>query len=354
MKILFLYSRLNGFVISTLKALSANNNVDAITVVHRDDSSNGNQFQTEAVDKVTFLQRQDLNYYQLIHLMRKFQPDIVYLSGWVDATYLAVTYGYRQKNNCLTVVGIDDQWRNTFRQIIGSIFYKLVFRYRIFDYMWVAGPRQYYYARRFGHNDSNIIFNLLSADTEIFNKCTTEFNKRFVYVGRFDECKGILELIEAYKALPAEVREDWRLTLIGAGGLSKVINDQIVCEKNIDIIGFCQPSDLKEELSTGGVGCLVSSFEQWGVSLHEYACMGMPIIATKNVGSASEFVIDGFNGVILDDNRASSVNEALTLIASLSQDQCKKMSKASSILSNKINPEHSAMSLLSITKKVNI
>ncbi len=354
MNILFLYTRMNGFLEGFLEALGSDARVKNISVVHNADNTNGNLFTHNNESNITYYARNQFTTNGLFHFIDSFNPTAIYVSGWVDKGYISAVKKFKSVNNCKVIVGIDDQWRSSWRQRIGSLIYRILYKDKVFDFMWVSGPRQYYYARRFGHNDSNIIFNLLSADERKFTPCLNVPLKRFLYVGRFDHGKGVLELAIAFSQMTKKEKNGWKLHFIGAGPLKSELNKLSSLDSDIILKDYMQPTDLASEMSKGGVGCLLSSFEQWGVVVHEYCHSGLPLFLTIEVGSASSFAINKYNSFIIKDNNVRSISKGLLYFCDMNEHEFNIMSNRSLALSSIISLDSSCGSFLSVFTKGSI
>ncbi len=60
---------------------------------------------------------------------------------------------------------------------------------------------------------------------------------------------------------------------------------------------------LIKEIQKSGCFILPSIFEPWAVVIHEFACAGLPIIATEVCGATPHFVINGFNGLSIKSKK---------------------------------------------------
>lgn len=325
-----------------------------IVVVHFDRLKSGQISQAISQDiPARFIKRSSLDRKGLLRMLQADMPSIIYISGWVDKDYLHSARKYRAINKHVSVVcGIDDQWKGTLRQYLGVVFFAIFYR-RIFNFMWVSGKPQYHYAERFGYNHCSIISNLLSAESVVFDE-KTEPSRRFVFVGRFVRVKGLDVLLKAYKALPGEIKKNWSLVLIGDGPERDMIQESCRVEENIYIKPFMSQEVLLQELKKGGVCCMPSRFESWGVAIHEMALLGYPLIVSSACGAATEFLISGYNGYLFRSEDVESLRDALQRMASLSDETLKLFSTRSSTLGRRINNELSAYSLLSTQYLVDI
>lgn len=344
-KVLVLYAEMVGYVLGTLKALLKCEQPVDVEVVHWDKKNiNSSRLAITESSAIRFRPRSSLNDAGLLQLLHTCQPDVVLVSGWMDRGYLRAIRAYRNAGAKTQVVcGIDGQWRGTLRQHLGRIFFRLFYA-RLFDFMWVSGKPQYHYANRLGYGHERIICNIHSADTDLFKR-RAAVSKRFVFVGRFDPVKALDQLLEAYLLLPESVQELWPLVLIGDGELKEKILSQN--SPHIAVLPFMQPQELMEELMKGGVACIPSHYEQWGVAIHEMALLGFPLVLSSACGAATEFLISGYNGFLFRRSKVASLNTALRKIAGLNDAQLESFAARSHQLGRRINSEQSAYSLLS-------
>lgn len=348
-KIIWFHEELLGYVISTIKSICSNYPETKIHIVHWDKKDHTTiKYNIKSFQNITFTNRSEVNTEDLCNLLFSYNPDIIYLPGWSDNGYLKSVKRYKKLNpRCITICGIDDQWWGTLRQIIGSVYFKIKLR-KIFDFMWVSGKPQYHFVQRLGYDHERIISNLYSADSRIFSGNTPAV-KRFVFVGRFGKYKGLDVLLKAYSLLPKRIKDEWNLTLIGSGELTscRVIQN----ENNITVMPAMQPGELLKELKKGGVACMPSYFEQWGVAIHEMALLGYPLITSSACGAASEFLITNFNGFMFRRGDHRTLQEALLSVAMLDIEELKLFGDRSRCLAKRITPAltaHSFMSSISL------
>lgn len=342
-KIVVLYAEVMGYVVGTLKALmKCGRNVEIDVVFW--DKKTISLFVIGNTGLMKFHARSSLSDEGLVELLQARNPDIICVSGWMDKGYLSALRRYRRQGGRGQVVcGLDGQWKDTLRQYLGSLYFRLFYA-KLFDFMWVAGKPQYHFAQRLGYGHERIVTNLYSADNEIFS-AKGAFSRRFVFVGRFDPVKALDQLIEAYLSLPEDVQLRWPLVLIGDGELRRLVESRKA--STIIIKPFLQPEELMQELRHGGVSCITSHQEPWGVAIHEMAILGFPLVLSSACGAATEFLISGYNGFMFRRSNTASLRAALLKIAMLDDSELESFSRRSHELGMRINSEHSAYSLLS-------
>jgi len=220
-----------------------------------------------------------------------------------------------------------------------------------YSHAWITGSFQFEYARRLGFDRRSIVYDLYSADLQLFNDCYIDaLNKkrknyptRFIFVGRLEPVKGIDTLLHAWKLL-GPARGKWELYFIGNGSLKPVIE----AVDGVVIKDFMQPETLVGELAAAGCCILPSLVEPWGVVVHEFAAAGLPLIVSDSVGAATSFMISGLNGFKFSTNDSFSLKNRMLKIIDMTDSELHLMANASHLLSQRITPETSASNLLSI------
>lgn len=276
----------------------------------------------------------------------KLNPDVIVVAGWMIPEYVWVAKKLKKQFNVPIVSYSDTQWYGTIRQRINAIISPYHIQ-KAFTHIWVAGIYQFEYARRLGFPKQNIIYNSLSADTQLFHtvdieKKTNNYPKNFIYIGRFSEEKGLNVLVKAWNKI--QDKKGWTLTLIGDGHLKENFKN----EDSLIIKDYMSQELLLEEFQNAGCFILPSTLEPWALVIHEAAAAGLPIICTNVCGAAPHFVINNYNGKIVDPNSLESLERVLVGFMSLDEDQLISYSYRSKKLAESITPEISINSLISI------
>lgn len=343
--VLYLYTEAMGYTTATIDALIEQG--CEVTLVHWDHRKLTPSSIAERAG-VTIHKRSVHDCRSLIRLARELSPQAVVVSGWQDWSYLPVCFLMRRQQ-VPVLVGFDDQWFGTIKQIFGSLLGKARILSLFFSHAWVAGDRQFEFARRLGFASSDIVFDLLSADTRIFCPPTeTELVKRFsrerityIYVGRLEEVKGTDILLEAWSDL-VKVAPYSELLVVGAGSMA----DHFVDVKNVTAIPFAEPDVVRRYMIQADCAVVPSKTEPWGVVVHEFACCGLPIISADCVGANSRLVIHKHNGFIFHTQDASSLLTTFLMFEGATVDARRKMGERSVALSARISSETSAANVL--------
>lgn len=347
MKILYLYTEAMGYTLATIRAL-----VKRGAEVHlvQDDRIKATPYQIPNEAGVQHYRASTLSRTELLRLALQINPDLTYVSGWVNKDYLAVA-AQMKAAEAAVVTGLDNQWRGTLRQYGAALASQFGYLGRYFSHVWVAGHRQYEYARRLGFSQDRIIFDMYSADLELFHRAYADnlgnkqrrYPHRFLYVGRFAAAKGLDILLNAWM-LMGDRRGDWELHLIGNGPL----RETLTAKAGIVVKDFLQPEELQREVAEAGCFVLPSRREPWGVVVHEFSAAGLPLILADEVGAGTAFLLHGYNGFCFHAGNENALVKAMIHVSALPDASLLEMGRRSHELSARITPDTSAANLLSI------
>ena len=344
MTIIFLYSNLQPFLLGIINCLLSVNKNLIVKIIYFDSTNKLFLNQFNGNSRIVLVNKKDIKKGEIFEILFSNKPNIIYLSGWMDFDYIKATVKYRHFNKKVkTVIGIDDFWINSIRQIFGSYLYKILLKKHI-DFMWVAGSPQYHYARKFGYSDSSILQSLLPGNSSVFNQKAL-FNKRLVFVGRNVKEKNLTFLLKVYSNMSFDFKVKWPLHLYGIEINKSFENFEL---NNIFFHGQCDQVKLSTELNKGGVLVLPSISEKWGVVVHELASIGYPLLLSEACGSVFDLLIEGFNGFKFNPTSESSLINVFNVIDNLDDDDLENFSNSSIRISSKYSAEFAAYSLLSI------
>jgi glycosyltransferase involved in cell wall biosynthesis len=83
---------------------------------------------------------------------------------------------------------------------------------------------------------------------------------------------------------------------------------------------------------------LPSISENWGVVIQEAAVAGMPLICSSECGATVHYLMDGYNGYVIEAGNVESLKQALKRMAAASTEELARMSNASLGLAEQITP----------------
>lgn len=339
-RVVFLFSELAQYFLAGVGALSSTK-VEP-TILHWPINPEA-PFTFQWPENAFFFSKKELSREEILQKLEELQPALIYCSGWMDKDYLAVVKAYKKRHpECITVMGMDNPWRATVKQRLASLFFRARLKSFI-DRAWVPGKAQALYARHLGFREKDIFRGFYAADVPHFNRCypPQTFPKRLLFAGRYVEQKGLLTLLEAFQELNQDA---WELHCIGTGPLKEGLPEI----KGVRHLGFVQPEDLPGIMQEGGVFVLPSTYEPWGVVVHEFAAAGFPMILSDQVGAGEAFLEEGKNGFIFKAGNKEALKKAMRSIMQLSEDQLRTMGAHSHRLAQKNTPETWAATLNSM------
>lgn len=349
MKALFLYSELAGYFLACAGTLHRVYGCE-VHIIHWPINPEA-PFEFGKYEGLHFYPREDLTVSNLVDLYQHIQPDFVYTSGWMDKGYVRAAKTIK-KDGIPVICGSDNHWTGSLRQKIGTYLSPWIIQ-PSFSHFFVPGLFQYEFGRRLGFPADRILTGMYSADVYRFWEAYADrldshhtYPHNFLYVGRYIEHKGILDLCTAFTQLCTEMQHDWQLTLVGAGPLY----EQMPKMDRITYRPFVQPEDLPTLALEAGCFVLPSHDEPWGVALHEFAAAGLPLITTTVCGSGTAFLRNGYNGRLSIPADIQSLKSALAHIIQSTDEQLKEWGKRSHELSKQITPESWAATLLSVVQ----
>ena len=150
MKILVLYEELALYLVNGFNVLAKKNKCEILIVSKKINSVA--PFKFDNIHKnITVKERESFSEEELLNLSIQFKPDFIFLGGWIHKPYLNIV----KTLNIKTVIAFDNQWRGTLRQIFGCLYFKRKLKKYISN-AFVAGQKQFEFARRLGFDDNNI------------------------------------------------------------------------------------------------------------------------------------------------------------------------------------------------------
>lgn len=345
--VLFLYAEAMGYTLATVNSLVEEGL--EVYLVHWDNKKL-TPFEVNNIPNVHVINRSETSVLDLLSLATNISPDITYISGWQDKDYMKVAR-FLKNNNKKVVVGFDDQWKGSLKQKLAALLGYFGYFYMYYSHAWVSGPAQFEYARRIGFEKKEIIFDLLSADIDLFHsafKSSINIKKKkyphqFLFVGRFEKVKGVDSLLQAWSQIK-DHRKDWTLHFVGNGSLKSLIAQA----DDVLLSDFLQPNSLVKLVDNAGCFVLPSRHEPWGLVIHEFTAAGLPLISSEVVGANTAFLIPGLNGYAFKHNNIEDLANAMLKIIHSSDESLIEFSKESHQLSYRISSKTSARNLLSI------
>lgn len=160
---------------------------------------------------------------------------------------------------------------------------------------------------------------LCRAKGEKFEEIRAGFGltNRFVvlYVGRFEDYKGVRELLSAMDQV---VASDKRVSFVyvGQGSLENEIREKCrVTSNNSLFLGSVSDETLQEVFSVADIHVMPSWAEAYGIVCAEALSCGVPSIVTRTSG-CSDLVTDSVNGFVIEPKDPQAIARSILLVAS--------------------------------------
>jgi glycosyltransferase involved in cell wall biosynthesis len=241
-------------------------------------------------------------------LVESLNPDIVMVAGWLLPAYVQLPFSPALAGKRF-VMTMDTPYRGTLRQRLAR--YKLASFFRQIDRVIVPGERAWQYARRLGFPEWKIRRGMYGIDYEALQplhqrriaEAGGQWPKRFLYVGRYADAKGIDILVEAYRIYCRQTPDPWPLTTCGAGEMAHLLANV----PNLTDRGFVQPTDQPVVWTSHGAFVIASRSDPWPLVIVEACAAGLPIVHTEACGSSVELVRPYYNGVGVATGDAESL-----------------------------------------------
>jgi glycosyltransferase involved in cell wall biosynthesis len=143
----------------------------------------------------------------------------------------------------------------------------------------------------------------------------TKHSTGFLFVGRLSEEKGISILLEAFSGT------NFYLNIVGDGPLREKVIETSKTNTNISYLGTLGSIDVQRLMSESSAIIFPSIwYEPFGLVLIEAFAMGCPVIAAQ-IGSATELVQNGINGIHFEPNNESDLRIKLESWLKLSESE---------------------------------
>ena len=115
-------------------------------------------------------------------------------------------------------------------------------------------------------------------------------------------------------------------------------------------LGFVQADEMAKVVEQCGVFVLPSTYEPWGVVVHEHACAGLPLVLSHAVGAGERFLAPGENGVRFVAGDGADLRKALLQLMERSDADLLLMGRHSHTLGGLWTPAEWARTVMDLMK----
>ena len=106
------------------------------------------------------------------------------------------------------------------------------------------------------------------------------------------------------------------LILVGDGSLRPQVESYLADEKltNVSLSGYVRYGSLPDFFAMADILVHTARREPWGVTVNEALVCGLPVIAADTVGSSTDLIENGVNGVVFPSGNAAALGALLRSI----------------------------------------
>jgi glycosyltransferase involved in cell wall biosynthesis len=134
-------------------------------------------------------------------------------------------------------------------------------------------------------------------------------------IGTLEPRKNHKRLLEAFGALPSQIRDRTQLVVVGAPGWG-LERDSLVARDRVVWTGYISDPDMRALLSGATAFAYPSLFEGFGLPILEAMACNVPVV-TSNTSSMPE--VAGDAALLVDSESVSAITEALVRVLSDSE-----------------------------------
>ena len=176
----------------------------------------------------------------------------------------------------------------------------------------------------------------------------------FLYVGRFAPEKNLPFLLRAYARYRLTFPDGWRLVMVGDGPLREELHQIAQAEGLTDVIwaGFKQSPELPRYYTFASCFILPSVLEPWGLVVNEAMASGLPVLASRRCGCATDLVVDAKNGFTFDPGSVEGLADLMNVMSSIPEGARAAMGGASTEIISRWSPALFAVQVASAAKAV--
>ncbi len=238
------------------------------------------------------------------------EPDIIFLAFALHLLGVRVVM--------MTASKFDDRPRSALKEYLKGLVLSA------YHAAIVGGCRQYDYVRFLGFRRRPVMPGYNTVSMERVREQAGPVpevpfgDKAFIFVGRFVPKKNIETMLEAFACYSREAGAQARpLVMIGSGPLRPELDrlcDRLGITGLVQFTGFLAAPQVSARLASGLALVLVSAEEQWGLVINEALAVGLPVIASFEVGAREALVCNLANGFIVQSASAADIAHALQRI----------------------------------------
>jgi len=234
----------------------------------------------------------------------------------INSKYIITTRDFHSKlvgiyaNKNIIKIATEHNYHNSNKKYINKVIKSI----KNFNYFVVVSENlKKYYQDKIGTTKCIYIPNVIE---ELPQKKSNLKENNLINIGRLEEVKGQLDLIEIVKEIKKEIK-DIKLYLIGDGTLRNLIEQKIKeysLEDNVLLTGFLSPKEMEPYLTKSKLFVMTSYTESFGLVLIEAMSYGIPCIAFDNADGAKTLLKNEVGILIKNRNINEMANRIVKIL----------------------------------------
>jgi 1,2-diacylglycerol 3-alpha-glucosyltransferase len=301
----------------------------------------------------------------LVRALGHLDPGCVAIAGYGDSYSLAAL-AWCRRNGRAAILMSESKRDDSARLAPVEVVKRLVVS--LYDAALVGGPAQRAYVARLGFPEDAVALGYDAVDNAFFEEQSDAvranglswrekfgISRPFILAScRFLRRKNVPLLVRAYASYRATVgqQEAWDLVLLGEGAdrarIGRTI-ESLGLAHCVHLRGFRQIEELPAWYALAMLFVHVPLREQWGLVVNEAMASGTPVLVSVTAG-ASELVVDGRDGWIVDPRNTGALAQALVHAHQLDANVLRRMGASGRERVREWGPERFGKGLLAATE----
>jgi glycosyltransferase involved in cell wall biosynthesis len=139
----------------------------------------------------------------------------------------------------------------------------------------------------------------------------------YLFVGRLVKEKGVFELLDAYAALPRQIREEVSLVLVGDGEVRAELEERAarMVPGRVYFPGFVHREQLAAYYGLAETFIFPTHTDTWGLVVNEAMACGLPLLVSSAAGCAADLLAEGENGLLVRPHDPVRLSAAMQRLA---------------------------------------
>jgi glycosyltransferase involved in cell wall biosynthesis len=258
--------------------------------------------------------------------IKRASPDIVICGGYnYPASWHAMQWSRRERVPFLLWVESTSRDQRSHYRFIEQI--KTRFLQRC-DAFIVPGRASSEYLRNYGVFGGNIFTAPNAVDIKLFARLAKSARESaawcrsalqmpgrfFLFVGRLVKEKGVFDLLEAYKQMCPELREEIGVVFVGDGAACVELSRRAasIVPGTVQFAGYVQRDKLASYYALAEALVFPTQTDPWGLVVNEAMACGLPVISSDAAGCAADLIENNWNGWMVQSGKITQLTRVMS------------------------------------------